>query len=42
VLYGAFAFGACSSHSKAPCAYYVARLQSSSPQFHCFLVKGHS
>ena len=23
VLYGAFAFGACASHSKAPCAYYV-------------------
>ena len=25
VLYGAFAFGACASHSQAPCAYYVAR-----------------
>jgi hypothetical protein len=23
VLYGAFAFGACDSHSQAPCAYYV-------------------
>ena len=28
VLYGAFAFGACASHSHAPCAYYVARRQS--------------
>jgi len=25
ILYGAFAFGACASHSIAPCAYYVVR-----------------